>query len=73
MSSRSVTTLKRRVAKVVLFTVKKIGGSKGLKFKEIYESIRKEYPNTPWDIVNINNTLQKAVAFGAVAQRKDKK
>nr|CAI5817461.1 unnamed protein product [Callosobruchus analis] len=73
MSTKSVTRLKRRVAKLVLSTIRKIGGSKGLTFKEIFESIRDEYPNTPKDIVNINNTLQKAIAFGAVAQRKDKK
>ncbi|VEN41631.1 unnamed protein product [Callosobruchus maculatus] len=73
MSTNSVTKLKRRMAKVVLSTIKKIGGSKGLTFKKIYESIGDEYPNTKRDIVSINNTLQKAIAFGAVAQRKDKK
>ncbi|CAH1963023.1 unnamed protein product [Acanthoscelides obtectus] len=73
MSSNSVTRLRRRVAKVVLATLKKIGGTKGLSFKKIYESIRDEYPNTPRDLVNINNTLQKAIAFGAVAQKKNKK
>lgn len=62
----------RRVARIVLSTIKKIGNSKGVTLKKIHDYIREEYPNSPNDIVRLNNTLEKALAFGAVSKKNGK-
>lgn len=68
----SLAPVTRRVARIILSTVKKIGNTKGINLKKIYEYIRDEYPNTPKDIVKLNNNLQKALAFGVVSKKNGK-
>ncbi|CAG9814218.1 unnamed protein product [Phaedon cochleariae] len=68
----NIAPVTRRVARIVFSTLKKIGSSRGVTLKKIHEYIRLKYPNSPNDIVKLNNTLQKALAFGAVNKRKDR-
>lgn len=68
----TITPVTKRVARIVLATIKKIGSSRGVTLKKIHDYIRDEYPNTPNDIVKLNNTLQKALLFGAVTKKNGK-
>ncbi|XP_023013066.1 uncharacterized protein [Leptinotarsa decemlineata] len=65
-----VTT--RRVAMIVLSTIKKLGNSRGVTLKKIHDYIKEEYPNSPYNMMRLNNTLQKALAFGAVSKRNNR-
>lgn len=65
----NIKPVTRKVARMVFSTLKKIGNTRGINLRKIYEYIREEYPNTPTDIVRLNNTLQKALTFGAISKR----
>ncbi|ENN81527.1 uncharacterized protein LOC109546748 [Dendroctonus ponderosae] len=58
----------RKVARVVFTTIKKIG-SRGATLKNIYNYIKKEYPHSLSNMIKLNNTLKKALAFGAVNKK----
>lgn len=58
----------RKVARVVFTTIKKIG-SRGATLKKIYNYIKKEYPHSSSNMMRLNNTLEKALAFGAVNKK----
>ncbi|KAJ8917487.1 hypothetical protein NQ315_005536 [Exocentrus adspersus] len=75
MSAENSTTnyeVSRRVARIVLTTIKQLGKSRGVSLKKIHDYIKHAYPYTPSNIVKINNTLQKALTLGAVKKKKNR-
>lgn len=69
----TIAPVTRKVARLVLSTIKRYGHTRGVTLKKIHDYIKEEYPNSPYNIVRINNTLQKALAFGAVTKNKNNK
>ncbi|XP_030767843.1 uncharacterized protein LOC115891512 [Sitophilus oryzae] len=72
VKDKSLGHATRRVARIVLSTIKKIGNSRGVTLKKIHDYIKEEYPHNPTNIIRLNNTLEKALAFGAVNKRSGK-
>lgn len=74
MSPRKVNATARRnatrkVALVVFSTLRQIGKSKGVTLKKIYQYIKDQYPDSSSNMIRLSNTIQKALAFGAVNKK----
>ncbi|KAF7273424.1 uncharacterized protein LOC143203264 [Rhynchophorus ferrugineus] len=72
LNDKGLNVATRRVAKIVLATIKKLGSSRGITLKKIHNYIQEEYPNTSTNIIRLNNTLDKALAFGAINKKSGK-
>lgn len=68
-SNKTPAAITRKVARIIFSTIKKIGYSRGVTLKKIHDYIQEEYPNSHANIVRLNNTLEKALAFGAINKK----
>ncbi|XP_050293479.1 uncharacterized protein LOC126734012 [Anthonomus grandis grandis] len=63
------SAITRPVARIIFSTLKKIGNSRGVTLKKIYDYIKTEYPNSSSNIIKLSNIMKKALAFGAVNKK----
>lgn len=59
----------RKVALVVFSTLRQIGKSRGVTLRKIYQYIKDQYPDSSSNMIRLSNTIQKALAFGAVNKK----